>query len=53
MDTIQADNFWVGTNIPLGHASFLPNGANLQPGCPKASLNGLFSIISSEFFSND
>jgi phosphatidic acid-selective phospholipase A1 len=46
VDTIQTDNFFVGAIVPLGHASFYPNNAEVQPGCPPLRTNSFYDFIS-------
>ena len=46
VDTIQTDNFLVGAIVPLGHASFYPNNAEVQPGCPPLRTNSFYNFLS-------
>ena len=52
VDTIQTDNFFVGAIVPLGHASFYPNNADVQPGCPPFRANNFYNFISCEYRKN-
>lgn len=52
VDTIQSDNFFIGTSVPLGHASFFPNNGSVQQGCPPLKLNSFFDFITSECVNN-
>lgn len=45
VDTIQSDNFFIGTPVPLGHVSFFPNNGTVQPGCAPVKLNNFFDFI--------
>lgn len=45
VDTIQSDNFFIGTSVPLGHVSFFPNNGSVQPGCAPLRLNNFFDFI--------
>ncbi|XP_070501948.1 phospholipase A1 member A-like [Chironomus tepperi] len=47
VDTIQSDGFFIGTRIPLGHVTFLPNNADVQPGCPPFRNDNFYNYISS------
>ena len=48
VDTIQSDNFFIGTSVPLGHVSFFPNNGTVQPGCAPFKLNSVFDFITGE-----
>lgn len=45
VDTIQSDNFFIGTSVPLGHVSFFPNNGSVQAGCAPFKLNSVFDFI--------
>lgn len=48
VDTIQSDNFFIGTSVSLGHVSFYPNNGTVQPGCAPLRLNSFFDFITGE-----
>jgi hypothetical protein len=52
VDTIQTDNFFIGAVAPLGHASFYPNNAEVQPGCPSVKVKSIYDFVTRENFRN-
>lgn len=48
VDTIQSDGIFIGTRTPFGHVTFLPNNADVQPGCPPFKNNNFYQYISCE-----
>jgi len=46
VDTIQTDGFFIGTRTPFGHVTFLPNNADVQPGCPSYRHDNIYNYIS-------
>ncbi|CAH1716732.1 unnamed protein product [Chironomus riparius] len=47
VDTIQTDGFFIGSRTPFGHVTFLPNNADVQPGCPPFRNDNFYNYVSS------